>query len=96
MPRRSSTMYITGDGDVTPTLPTGATPASRFPKPRLPLSVTVGGVSAELPFYGITPGLVGVTQINFTVPADAPVGPQAVVVTVGGAASPPVTLNVTQ
>ena len=89
-------MYITGDGDVTPTLPTGATPASRFPKPRLPLSVTVGGVSAELPFYGITPGLVGVTQINFTVPADAPVGPQAVVVTVGGAASPPVTLNVTQ
>jgi len=36
-----------------------------------------------------------VTQINFTVPANAPLGEQPVVVTVGGVAGPPVTLTVT-
>jgi uncharacterized protein (TIGR03437 family) len=39
---------------------------------------------------------VGVTQINFTVPADVPVGAQDVVVTVGTVASPAAKLNVTQ
>jgi uncharacterized protein (TIGR03437 family) len=57
--------------------------------------VTVGGVPAQVPFSGITPGFVGATQINFTVPPAAPSGPQPVVVTVGGVASRPLTLNVT-
>jgi uncharacterized protein (TIGR03437 family) len=91
--------YITGDGDVTPTLPTGEAPASgtavsRLPKSRLPLTVTVGGVQANVLFNGMTAGIVGATQINFTVPAGAPPGPQPVVVTVGGVPSQPVTLNV--
>jgi uncharacterized protein (TIGR03437 family) len=92
--------YITGDGDVTPTLSTGATPPTgtaltRLPKARLPLTLTVGGETATLLFSGITTGVVGATQINFTVPATIPVGPQPVVVTVGGVASQPFTLNVT-
>jgi uncharacterized protein (TIGR03437 family) len=95
-PGQIITMFITGDGDVTPTLATGATPLSKYPKPRLPLSVTVGGVPATLWFYGIPRGLSGVTQINFEVPQDAPPGPQPVVVTVGGAVGQSVTLNVTQ
>jgi uncharacterized protein (TIGR03437 family) len=95
------TIYITGEGDVTPTLATGATPApgtpaANLPQPRLPLSVTVGGVQATVNFAGIPPGLAGVTQINFTVPAAAPLGQQPVVVTVGSAASPPATVTVTQ
>ncbi len=93
--------YITGDGDANPTLATGATPASstavqNLPKPRLPLTVSVGGLDAGKPlFYGIPNGFVGVTQINFTVPANAPLGTQPVVVTVGGIPSNPVTLTVT-
>jgi uncharacterized protein (TIGR03437 family) len=93
--------YITGDGDQTPTLATGATPASttalkNLPKARLPLSVSVGGVDAGTPlFNGIPTGFVGVTQINFTVPANTPPGQRDVVVTVGGVASNPVTLTVT-
>ncbi|HXW13628.1 MAG TPA: peptidase S8, partial [Terriglobia bacterium] len=95
--------YITGEGDVTPTLATGATPPSTtpvasLPKPRQAVSVTVGGVvvpSNQLLFVGIPSGLAGVTQINFTIPANAPLGEQPVVVTVGGTASPPVTLTVT-
>jgi uncharacterized protein (TIGR03437 family) len=37
-----------------------------------------------------------VTQINFVVPSNAPLGPQQVVVTVGGVASPPAMFTVTQ
>jgi len=94
--------YMTGDGDVTPSLATGATPSSStvtgfLPKPRQAVSISVGGVtvpSNQVLFVGIPPGVAGVTQINFTVPASVPAGKQAVVVTVGGVASPPVSLNI--
>ncbi len=91
--------YMTGEGDVTPALKTGFAPTtpilSDLPAPTLPLSLTVGGVPATIDFMGI-PHLVGVTQINFTVPSGTPLGPQPVVVTVGGVASPAVTLTITQ
>jgi len=91
--------YITGDGEVTPFLPTGDTPVSgtavtRLPAPRQPLSVTVGGVPATVLFKGIPSGLAGVTQINFTVPSGVPAGRQQVVVTVGGVASQPFAVTV--
>ncbi len=93
------TLYITGDGQVSPSLPTGTapaagTPTSRLPKPRLTVSITVGGVLATTTFVGIPTGYVGVTQINFTVPADAPTGVQPVVVTVGNASSAAAKLTV--
>jgi uncharacterized protein (TIGR03437 family) len=92
-------LFMTGDGDITPFLATGATPssnttASQLPKPRLPVTVTVGGVAATVLFAGIPAGLTGVTQIDITVPANAPTGTQEVVVTVGGVAAPPVMLTV--
>jgi uncharacterized protein (TIGR03437 family) len=58
--------------------------------------VTVGGKPAQVLFVGIPPGLVGVTQVNFQIPSNAPLGPQPVVVTVGTVASIPVTLAVGQ
>lgn len=92
--------FITGEGDVHPALITGKAPTTtdvtKLPAPSLSASLTVGGVSAPIAFIGIPDGLVGVSQINFTVPASAPLGPQPVVVTVGGVASAPVTLTVTQ
>ncbi|MGP8243265.1 MAG: protease pro-enzyme activation domain-containing protein [Bryobacteraceae bacterium] len=87
--------FITGEGDVTPPVITGAT-TSQLPPPALPATLTVGSLPATIDFIGIPGGLVGVTQINFTVPPGVPLGPQPVVVTVGGVASPPVTLTVTQ
>jgi uncharacterized protein (TIGR03437 family) len=60
----------------------------------LPVTMTVGGQPASISFIGIPSGLVGVTQINYVVPANAPVGVQPVVVTVGGVASPAAKLNV--
>lgn len=91
--------YITGEGDTTPFIATGATPVSgtpvaKLPQPLLPVTVTVGGVPATVLFVGIIPGVAGEMQLNFQVPAAAS-GPQPVVVTVGNSSSPPVILNVT-
>ncbi len=94
-------IYVTGEGAVTPALATGATPAphAAAPAPRQPVSITVGGVtvsSSNVQFTGIPSGLVGVTQINFTIPTTVAPGPQPVVVTVGGISSPAATIDVTQ
>jgi uncharacterized protein (TIGR03437 family) len=90
--------YMTGDGDLSIYVPTGnvpvsGTPASRFPRTRLPVTVTVGGVPAAVAFSGNV-SFVGVSQLNFTVPDNAPLGVQPVVVTVGGVASKPVDLTI--
>jgi uncharacterized protein (TIGR03437 family) len=92
-------MFITGEGKVTPALADGATPApatpvSRLPAPVLPISMTVGGVNAPIAFAGIASGLVGVTQVNFVIPAGVPAGVQPVVVTVGAASSAPANLTI--
>jgi uncharacterized protein (TIGR03437 family) len=92
-------MYMTGEGDVTPALPTGvapavATPPASLPRPRSPVTVFVGGVQAFLQFVGIAPGAVGLTQVNFIVPRSVPAGVQSVVVTVGGVPSPAALLTV--
>jgi uncharacterized protein (TIGR03437 family) len=94
-------IYITGDGTVTPALATGATPSPHAvtPMPKLPVSITVGGIAvspSNIEFTGIPSGLVGVTQINFTIPSNVPLGVQPVVVTVGSASSPAANINVTQ
>jgi uncharacterized protein (TIGR03437 family) len=82
------TLFLTGGGDVTPPLATGSAPPStaslaQLPKPRLPASLTIGGVPATINFIGIPPGMAGITQVNFTIPQNAPLGEQPVEVTVG-------------
>jgi uncharacterized protein (TIGR03437 family) len=89
---RILTLFITGEGDVSPPLATGATPpantkVTQLPQPLLPVSMTIGGVPATIEFIGVPNGLAGITQINFQVPSNAPLGLQPVVVTVGGVAS---------
>src|SRR5581483_8770672 len=84
--------FMTGDGDVFPFLASGAAPPSgttpaNLPAPGFAVTVTVGGVRAPITFYGIPVGLVGVTQVNFTIPAATRKGVQPVVVTVGGVSS---------
>jgi uncharacterized protein (TIGR03437 family) len=84
--------FITGQGAVSPAVSTGAappsgTPLAQLPAPTLPVSMTVGGIAVTPAFIGLPPGVVGVTQINFEIPQNAPVGPQPVVVTIGGVSS---------
>jgi uncharacterized protein (TIGR03437 family) len=94
-------LFVTGDGDVFPPLADGATPpantpVTNLPKPRLPVTVTIGGQTAQTVFTGIPNGLAGATQINFIIPQNAELGIQPLVVTVGGVSSPAVNLTVTQ
>ena len=58
------------------------------------VSVTIGGIAAQVLWTGLAPGLVGVYQLNARVPPHAPVGNQQVRVTVDGRISGPATLNV--
>jgi uncharacterized protein (TIGR03437 family) len=74
-------VYSTGLGSVTPPVKSGQ------PAPFGPLSmtdatpaVTIGGWNAELLFSGLTPGFVGLYQLNVRVPATAPGGDADVVV----------------
>ena len=92
--------YVTGIGAVSPAISTGAAPASStaisdLPKPTQTTTVTIGGVQANIDFIGITPGLVGVTQINVGVPGGIATGAQPVVVKVGAVASAAATLTIT-
>jgi len=49
--------------------------------------VTVGNASAQVAFSGLAPALVGLYQVNFTVPATTPSGANSVVLTANGVAS---------
>jgi uncharacterized protein (TIGR03437 family) len=90
-----ATLYINGAGEVNPLLLTGnLTPNAPTISPVLPLTVTVGGVPALLQFAGLSPGTLGTTQVNFYVPANAKSGPQPVVITINGAASPALNMTV--
>ena len=57
-------------------------------------TVKIGGVSGSVGFSGLAPDFVGLNQVNFVVPAGVKSGNQPVVLTVGGASSPPVMVPV--
>ena len=69
------TIYLTGCGQTTPSVPDGQA------APMSPLSiavngpvVTLGGVNLPTMFGGLTPGSVGLCQINVSVPSSVPQG----------------------
>jgi len=57
-------------------------------------TVTVGGETAASPYIGASPGNVGIYQVNFTIPKDATGCAINVIITVGGIASPPVSVPI--
>jgi uncharacterized protein (TIGR03437 family) len=90
------TLFVTGEGAITPTPLTGNTPSTATTRPVQPVSLTVGGAAAAIIFSGVPTWAIGVTQVNYTVPMTAPLGLQPVSVTVGGVVSAAALLNVTQ
>ncbi len=82
------TVFLTGQGAVNPPVGDGVLiTGPTFPAPNTPLQIAVGGVA--VPSGDIWAGLTyqGVLQVNFKVPASAPTGNAAVVVTIGEASS---------
>ena len=81
-------LYCTGLGAVTPAGTTGAVASSTtLSTTNITPTVSVGGASATISFSGLAPALVGLYQINFTVPTGTPSGSASVVVTSNGVAS---------
>jgi uncharacterized protein (TIGR03437 family) len=91
------TFYGTGEGLTTPVPKDGQiNTISSLPLPVQPASVTVNGVPASLDYLGSAPGQVaGMLLFNVEIPTGVPGGAAVpVVLTVGGVASPPVTIAV--
>lgn len=80
-------IYATGEGILNPAVATASvTPSTgtSFPKPVLPVTVTIAGQPAPIAYAGEAPGFAsGVFQLDVTIPAGIGSGPQPVVVTVG-------------
>jgi uncharacterized protein (TIGR03437 family) len=100
------TIYASGLGAVSNTPGDGAVAGSGSTLSAVfaPVTVTIGGQSATVSFAGLSPGFVGLFQVNATVPTSAPSGnavpvvvtsqnlsSNAATIAVGGAtaASPP-------
>ena len=89
-------IYGTGLGAVTPDVPAGqAAPSTPLSRVTNPVTVTMGGLPAQVQFAGLTPGAPGVYQINAMVPAGVQTGDAVpVVVTSAGLSSNTVTMAI--
>jgi uncharacterized protein (TIGR03437 family) len=101
-PGQGFTLYFTGQGALTPSVPDGYSPSANgnttIPRPRAAVTVSVAGIQASTTdgnwFVGVPGWSVGVTQVNFTIPQGVPAGNQKVIVTVGGVQSAPAYITI--
>jgi uncharacterized protein (TIGR03437 family) len=84
-PGEALTIYLVGMGPTTPSVPSGtAAPSDPLARVQADVEVTVDGQPAQVTFAGLTPGGVGLYQINFVVPQNAKTGKLDVVITENG------------
>jgi uncharacterized protein (TIGR03437 family) len=87
-------IYLAGMGATNPPVASGAaTPLELVPANVKP-TVSVDGQNAAISYWGLAPGLIGLYQINFTVPSNANAGNLSLVVMQGGLSSNTTTLPV--
>jgi len=89
-------LYCTGLGDVfnRPNLG-AASPASPLAATMAQPAVSVGGVDANVVFSGLSPGFVGLYQVNLQIPQTAPSGNAVpVILKIGGATSNTATIAI--
>lgn len=80
--------YLAGMGDTNVTVPSGtASPSAPLAQPQDPPVLTINGSPYPIAFAGLTPGLVGLYQMNFQVPTGLAAGNLTVVVSQSGASS---------
>ena len=88
-------IYLVGLGATNVVVPSGSpAPSNQLISVSNPVTVTIDGETVQTPFVGLTPGGVGLYQINLVVPADAKAGKLAVAITEAGIAANPSTLLV--
>jgi uncharacterized protein (TIGR03437 family) len=90
-------LYCTGLGDVT-NRPSAGSPSpggSSLAATRATPTVTIGTVDANVVFSGLSPGFVGLYQVNLSIPPTAPSGDSVpVVLTIGGVKSNTATIAI--
>jgi uncharacterized protein (TIGR03437 family) len=88
-------LYATGMGATNPPVATG-TPAPSSPPAQVAIApqVSIGGTNAQVLFAGLSPGSVGLYQIDVEIPAGAGTGNVPLVMTQNGVASNTVSLPV--
>lgn len=88
------TIYCAGLGAVQPPLQAGMpAPASTLEYTVNSVTATIAGVAAKVAFGGLTPGFVGLYQVNLTVPSGVTPGNSVpVILSVAGHSSVPVTM----
>ena len=78
-------IYSNGLGPVDQQPPTGeASPPAALISTQASPTVSIGGSSAPLYFSGLTPGSIGLYQVNVTVAPDTPTGSQTLTLSIGG------------
>jgi uncharacterized protein (TIGR03437 family) len=89
-------IYCTGLGEVNPPVPAGAVaPLTQLSRTVNAVTATIGGVPATVSFAGLSPGSVGLYQVNAVVPGGVAPGDRVeLVLTVAGQQSRPVTIAV--
>jgi len=98
-----ASLFLTGQGIVTPAVVTGyappnpsQVPVSGLPRPMANVAVYVNGVQAQTSFVGVPYYLTGVTQVNFIVPKETLAGDQQVTLVVGKTQSNTAYMRVTR
>lgn len=87
MPGSLLTFYATGEGAVDPAPIDGKVSTDPYPKPVLPMQVSVGGQAAEIVRLIPSATSPGIAQITIRLPAGGNGGTQPLVLTVAGVAS---------
>jgi uncharacterized protein (TIGR03437 family) len=82
------TLYATGEGLADGPNVSGQTAQSPFPRPRLPVSLKIANVAAQVVDAFSTPGVVGMLQVTARVPAGLTAGQATMQLSVGGVAGP--------
>lgn len=84
-------LYAAGLGSISNTPSTGnAAPARPLAAATAHVTISLAGLPCDVQFAGLAPGLVGVYQVNFRVPANTPGGAQDLVLTADTSAAPTV------
>jgi uncharacterized protein (TIGR03437 family) len=81
-------LWATGEGETEPAGVDGTPATAPYPRPRLPVGLTIGGQAATLLYAGAAPGYAGLLQINARLPESLAPGSHEVLLAVGGATSP--------